>query len=342
VSEEKNMPTNDRMPSTGNASTPIVAVTIGDPCGIGPEVLVKALATGTVPGRTVLVGHSGALEQAISLVGANLSVRAVQSLEQARFEPGCIDVIDPGTLDAGDITMGRLSPACGRAVVQWWDLATGLAMAGKVAAVVKGTVSKEAIALGGATEREHGGETFLFLITGSPLRVVHLTDHVPLREALAQVREQKVLDLIRLTHESLVKWGLPAPRIGVAGINPHAQGAEEKEQIGPAIARAVAQGIDAIGPISPDSAFRQCIDGQYDCIVAHYHDQGHIAIKTWKFDGNCALNLGSPFIRLSVPHGPAFDIAGRGMADHRSMTEALMTAASLAAGQGFPGTRRLA
>jgi 4-hydroxythreonine-4-phosphate dehydrogenase len=263
-----------------------------------------------------------------------LAVRKIDNVAAARFLPGVLDVLDPGTLQPQEIERGRITAASGRAVVQWWQLASKLALAKEVGAAVKGPVSKEAIALGVGSQPEEA-PTYLFLITGHALRVAHLTDHVPLSQAIATVTQANVLQLIELVDASLRSWGFAQPRIGVAGINPHAQGLEETREIAPAVAQARALGIDASGPISPDTVFRQGIEGVYDCIVAHYHDQGHIAIKTWKFDGNCALNLGSPFIRLSVPHGPGFDIAGRGVADSRSMLQALRTAASLAAGRGF-------
>jgi 4-hydroxythreonine-4-phosphate dehydrogenase len=181
------------------------------------------------------------------------------------------------------------------------------------------------------------GRTFLFLITG-PLRVVHLTDHIPLRDIFGHISRQAVLDLIRLTDRSLRGWGMAAPRIGVAGINPHAYGDEEKLHIEPAVADARAEGVRVDGPVSPDTLFRLGTEGAYDCVIAHYHDQGHIAVKTWRFEGNCALILGEPFIRVSVAHGTAFDIAGTGTADARSMVSALETATSLAAGRGFPAS----
>lgn len=314
-----------------------VAVTIGDPCGVGPEVIVKALGEAAAPRRVLLVGCAEAVRQAIRCTGSALAVRTVPTAQQARFEPGVLDVLDPGSLAPTDYRLGEPCAAVGRAVVQWWDIAVGLADAGFADAVVKGPVSKEVIQLG----LEHlppEPPTYLLLVTGTPLRVAHLTDHVPLSEALARVTTANVLALIRLVDRSLRDWGIAAPRIGVAGLNPHAQGREDQAEIAPAVQAAQQQGILAQGPVSPDAIFRQGTEGQYDCIVAHYHDQGHIAVKTWKFDGNCALNLGSPFLRLSVPHGPAFDIAGRGTADSRSMLEALRTAAALGAGRGFPET----
>ncbi len=318
-------------------SAPVVATTIGDPCGIGPEVVVKALAQGAGVGRHLLVGDARVVRDAIRLTGASLDVNAIRDGKDARYAPGCIDVLDPGTLDMADVTVGRLSAGCGRAVCEWWDIATGLARDGRVAAVVKAPVNSEAIKLGGARPQAgpQPGKTFLFLITG-PLRVIHLTDHIPLREVFAQLSEKAVLDLIRLAHDSLRAWGIPAPRIGVAGINPHALGDEEERQIAPAVRAARELGIDARGPVPPDSLFRLCTEGHYDCVIAHYHDQGHIAIKTWRFEGNCALILGEPYLGLSVAHGTAFDIAGKGIADPASIAQAMRTAAALAAGQGFP------
>jgi 4-hydroxy-L-threonine phosphate dehydrogenase PdxA len=315
---------------------PIVATMIGDPCGIGPEVVVKALADGLHPARHLLVGDAQVVRDAISLTRTPLSIRVVSAFEDARFEAGCLDVLDPGTLDRRQVVAGQLSAACGRAVTEWWNITTELAREKKVAAIVKAPVNSEAIRLGGgASSGNPAATTYLFLITG-PLRVVHLTDHIPLRDVFAHVRKDRILKLIELTHESLRAWGIAAPKIGVAGINPHAYGDEEKAQIAPAIESARSNGIDAQGPVSPDSLFRLCSEGIYDCVIAHYHDQGHIAVKTWRFDGNCALMLGEPYLRVSVAHGTAFDIAGQGIAEHRSMAAAIRTAAMLASGQGFP------
>nr|MBA2689732.1 4-hydroxythreonine-4-phosphate dehydrogenase PdxA [Burkholderiales bacterium] len=282
-------------------------------------------------------GDAGAVERVIALTRTSLTVRAIEALDQAQFAPRCVDVLDPKTLRPDDITMGKISPACGRAVTKWWEMATDLAQRGKVAAIVKGPVNSEAIEQGGgpAQNAVEPGKTYLFLITG-PLRVAHLTDHIPLAQVLHEIKLERILKLLRLMHASLQGWGVAAPRIGVAGFNPHAHGKEEEAEIIPAVMQAQREGITATGPVPADSLFRQCIEGQYDCVLAHYHDQGHIAVKTWGFAGNCALLLGAPYIRLSVAHGTAFDIAGRGIADHASMHEAMRTAASLASGRGFP------
>jgi 4-hydroxy-L-threonine phosphate dehydrogenase PdxA len=301
-------------------------------------VVIKALAGGAGPARQLLVGDAQVVRDTIALTAAPFAVNAISRFEDARFEPGCLDVLDPGTLDQRDIAIGQLSAACGRAVTEWWDITTRLAREGLVKAAVKGPTNSEAVKLGGGgggAAPAPADPTYLFLITG-PLRVVHLTDHIPLRDVFGHVRKDQILRLIRLIDASLKSWGVPAPKIGVAGINPHARGDEERQEIAPAIEAARELGIDAQGPVSPDSLFRLGTEGAYDCVIAHYHDQGHIAVKTWRFDGNCAVMLGEPYLRISVAHGTAFDIAGRGIADHRSMASAMNTAAMLAAGQGFP------
>lgn len=312
------------------SAEPVTATTIGDPCGIGPEVVIKALAAGALPGRSLLIGDIGVVNQTIAMTAAPLSARAVDSIEQARFSPGCIDVLDPGTLKPGDVTPGKVSPACGRLCVEWWKVATDLAESGKVAAIVKGPINSEAIRQGSASGTARAGKSFLFLITG-PLRVVHLTDHVPLREMLAEVKKPKILELIRLMHDGLRRWGIPQPRIAVAGLNPHAYGLEEEQEIAPAVRQAVSEGIQAIGPVAPDSVFRQCTEGQYDCVLAHYHDQGHIPVKTWRFSGNCSLTVGHHrYVSMTVAHGTAFDIAGKGIADPGAMIAAIRMAGEMA------------
>lgn len=320
------------------SEVPALAITIGDPAGIGPEVVVRALAAESLLARVLLVGDTRVVADAVRLVGAKFAVSRVGCFEDARFATGTLDVLDPGTLSYGEIPVGRLSALCGRAVTEWSDIALQLARDAKVGAVIKAPVNFEAIRLSGALPAipPPAGETHILLIAG-PLRVVHLTDHIPLRGVFARISRDAILRLIRLTHVSLTTWGIAAPKIGVAGLNPHAIGDEEQWHIQPAIEAARGEGIDAHGPVSPDSVFRQGVHGAYDCVIAHYHDQGHIAVKTFKFDGNCALVLSDePFLRVSVAHGTAFDIAGKGIADFTGMAAAIKTAAFLAGGKGFP------
>jgi 4-hydroxythreonine-4-phosphate dehydrogenase len=318
---------------------PTIGIIIGDPAGIGPEVVVKALTQKKPEANIVLVGSAEVVKMAVDLVKAPFDVHRIQKLEDAHFREGVLEVWDPGTLGPKDFALSKASEACGKAVALWLGMANAAAEEGRLQAVIMGPVNTDSLKMAHALEKivsVETGKTYLFLITG-PLRVVHLTDHIPLKQVvLEEVKKDKILKLIRLVDQSLKQWGIPNPRIAMAGLNPHAYGEEEEKEIKPAIAEAGKEGIPVIGPVPPDSVFRQCIDRQYDIVIAHYHDQGHIAVKSWGFSGNCALILGTPFLSLSVAHGTAFDIAWQGKADSAMMRAAICTAASLANGKGFP------
>jgi 4-hydroxythreonine-4-phosphate dehydrogenase len=179
------------------------------------------------------------------------------------------------------------------------------------------------------------GETYL-VVFSRPLRNTHLTDHIPLREVSAVIDKDLIALTLRKMDAALRQWGIAAPRIAVAGFNPHAKGPEDTEEIAPGIAVARQEGIDVTGPVSPDSVFRHCLEGRYDMVLAMYHDQGHIAIKTARFSGNVAVFLGPPYPQVTIAHGTAYDIVGRGIADHSMVLNAILTAGSLAAGNAFP------
>lgn len=319
------------------ADKPIIVITQGDPCGIGPEVVTKALATGEIHPlcRPVVMGSAWAMEQAVKLVGAPLRVRRIESVAEGGENPGTIDVLDPGNLSPSDITVGQVSAACGRAVTEWRVEATRLVSSGEAQGIVMAPINSEAIQLAGVPRTGDGQQGYLFLING-PLRIVHFTDHIPYAQVRDEVKQEKLVPILQLIHDSLGKWGVPNPRIGVAGLNAHAMGAEDREEIAPAVQEAQRRGINAIGPVSPDTVFRQCIDGLYDVVLAMYHDQGHIAIKTYKFEGILSISLGRPFIGTSVAHGTAFDIAGKGIANPASILASIKTCATLASGKGFP------
>jgi 4-hydroxythreonine-4-phosphate dehydrogenase len=174
----------------------------------------------------------------------------------------------------------------------------------------------------------------MFRISGA-LRAVPITEHIRLRDVVATVTPARIVPVIRMVDEYLRKWGLPDPRVGVAGLNPHAMFEEDREQVAPAVEEARKLGIDVTGPISPDSVFRLCLEGRYDAVVTMYHDQGQIAVKTTAFEGACTIYMGLQFVMLNVPHGTAFDIAGLGKAQHKSILMAMRTAAALASGKGF-------
>lgn len=317
---------------------PIVATVIGDPCGIGPEVVLKALAEAPPDvGRPLLIGSFAALEKTRAACGIDIALRAVGDIAEARFEPGVIDVLDDFPLDPAEIVFGRASAACGRAVLHWLASAERLGRAGAVQATVMAPVDSTALRLTGQLQDLDDLQppgTWLLRVSGA-LRVVPIAEHVLMRDVPATVTQHNVLTLLRVLAGALERFGLARPRIAVAGLNPHAMGPEERAELVPAIEQARAEGIDARGPVSPDAVFRQCLEGQHDAVVSMYHDQGQIAVKTAAFKGACSIYLGLPYVHLSIPHGSAYDIAGKGIAQHQSLLAALRTAAALAAGRGF-------
>ena len=321
---------------------PAIAVPIGDPCGVGPEILAKAMATGQPQrlARLLFVGSAEAMRRGVAVAGADLVVRPVASVAAIEDDARVLSILDDGQLDPAEIVYGQERAACGAAVGRWIGQAQALAGRGEVAGLVMGPINSEAMAAAGALGallNAKPGERLLTLFSG-PLRITHIFDHVYLRDVCAGLTADLVARSIRLTHDTLLGWGVASPRIGVAGLNPHAHGPEEDAAITPAVAQARADGIDASGPISPDTVFRHCIDGRYDVVVAMCHDQGHIALKTWGFEGNCGGFIGMPYLFMTVGHGTAFDIAGKGIASHAMMLAALNQCAQFAAGKGFAAT----
>ena len=244
--------------------------------------------------------------------------------------------------------MGELSVDSAKAAHGWIEHAARQCIAGTVDAMVTAPVNKEAFQLAGITDTGHqevlqrlsGAGHVATLLASGNLRCMHLSTHKSLAEACKYVTRENVLRAIELTHDHFVRWGVPAPRIAVAALNPHASdngliGREELDEIAPAIADAVAKGIQASGPHPADSVFNAAIAGKYDVVVVMYHDQGHIAIKVHGFERSITVNLGLPFIRTSVDHGTAFDIAGKGIADETSMVEAIRLAVGLLNGTAF-------
>jgi len=321
------------------ANRPPVGVVVGDPCGVGPEVVAKAWASGRLHAvcRPVLIGSAAAMRQALQIAGLTASVRVVAGPEDILDSSDVLDIIDSGALAPADITPGVDNAACGLAVATWLDEADRLARVGRLGGTVMGPISAEAMGMAGVLDRVihvKPGESYLLLASG-PLRVAHLTDHLPLRDVSALIAAELITRALHQLNAALRQWGIAQPRIAVAGFNPHAKGLEDETQIAPGVAQARVEGIDVVGPVSPDTVFRQGIEGRYDLILAMYHDQGHIAIKTWGFSGNIALVVGPPYVHVTVAHGTAYDIVGRGVADPSMVLNAILTAASLAAGRGF-------
>lgn len=315
------------------------AVPIGDPAGIGPEVVVKALATGEpqARGRVVLVGSVETLERAARTCSAALRFRPIRDLDAEAGDDGRVAVLDAGELRSDEHVVGKPSAAGGRASFAWLRTAIALAEAGRVEACVMGPIDRssfKAAGILGTTDEMQPPETFQFRVSGK-LRVVPIVEHERIRDVPAFVTKERVLRVILLIGEHLVRWGFPAPKIGVAGLNPHAAGEEDAIEIAPAVAEARERGWAVEGPISPDAVFRHAAEGRYDAVVAMYHDQGQIAIKTTAFAGACTIFVGLPYVRIGVPHGTAMEIAGTGTAQHLTMLSALNTAAALASGSGL-------
>ena len=329
---------------------PAIAITMGDPCGIGPEVVVKALTDSRVYDscRPLVVGNTFAMQRAVELTGSSLRINETDEAVEFGLDSQVIDVLDIHNLNPEDITVGQISPACGKAAMEWVSRAGELAVEGTVAGLATAPLNKEAASLAGYESIGHmellqeltGSKTVATMLMAKNLRVVHLTTHRSLRLACDYVKKPRILDFLQLTHDSFIKWGFPHPRIGAAALNPHGSdggllGDEEAEEIAPAVAEARERGIDVTGPVPADVIFHQAIQGRYDAVLAMFHDQGHIPVKVYGFEESITANLGLPFVRTSVDHGTAFDIAGQGVASEVSMLESIRLAVSLAKGEGM-------
>ena len=321
------------------SSRPLIATVIGDPSGIGPEVCVKALETGEPQAlsRVLLVGNAAALRRAAEVCGSALRFAAVPDVGAAKYDSEAIQVLDTGDLKPSDYKIGAVSAACGKAAFDWIVKALDLAERGVFDGVILGPINSQAFKLAGVAQRPDSfapPNTYQFRING-PLRVVPISEHLRIRDVAAAVKKARVLEVITLVDAALRKWGVASPRIGVAGLNPHAMFEEDKAEIEPAVQAAKAAGLQVVGPISPDAVFRQALEGQHDAVVSMYHDQGQIAVKTAAFAGACTVFLGLPYVRVGIPHGTGHDIAGTGKAQHFTMLAAMKTVAALAGGKGF-------
>jgi 4-phospho-D-threonate 3-dehydrogenase / 4-phospho-D-erythronate 3-dehydrogenase len=327
---------------------PLIAITMGDAAGIGPEVVVKAFASGTIYRicRPLLIGSGVVIESVIGSLGCRMELHIVEKAAEVKGNEGVIDVLDLHNLTTDDFIVGKVCRSCGKASMDYIAAAADLAMRGEVAAIVTSPINKEATVVAGygdighlefLARLSHAREYATMLVTG-PLRVVHLTTHYPLKEACSHVTRSRILSRLKLIQESFSRWGIPHPRIGVAALNPHGGegglfGREEMDEIAPAVIEAIALNIDARGPFPADTIFTRAIAGEFDVVLAMYHDQGHIPIKVHNFRDSVSVALGLPFIRTSVDHGTAFDIAGKGIADCRSLEEAVRVAVELVKGK---------
>ena len=322
---------------TDNAR-PLLAITMGDPAGIGPEIVLKALAHADVFARCrpLLIGDRRILERAAGWLGQTPEFDVVTEPAEGVYRPGHVTLLDLENAPPERVPVGEESAAAGAAAVDYVFHACDLATAGAVDAVVTAPLNKAAMHLAGyqyaghtelLTERT-GAQRVSMLLIGPNLRIVHVSTHVALNEAIARVTPQRVEDVIQIAHDACRALGIARPRIAVAGLNPHASeggifGTEEAERIEPAIHAARDRGLDVSDPQPPDTVFLRATKGAYDVVVAQYHDQGHIPMKLLAFDSGVNVSYGLPIIRTSVDHGTAFDIAGKGIAAESSLLAAI-------------------
>ncbi len=334
---------------------PILAITMGDPAGIGPEIAAKAFSNIEVYNNCypVLIGNVFIMQSIINSYNLNLKINRISEISYAKFKPGTIDIFEINSNNTGEIRFGEVSASAGDLAFKSIKIAIDLALQGKVDGNVTGPIHKESINRAGYNFSGHteiyahytNTRNYAMLLADDDIRIVHVTTHVPLRKACDLIKKERILEVIDLLNNGLKRLGISLPKIGVAGLNPHSSdgglfGSEEIEEIIPAIEKAKKSGILVEGPVPPDVLFVLAKGGKYDGCVAMYHDQGHIPFKLlgFKWDKKKKLmnsirgvniTLGLPFIRTSVDHGTAFEIAGKGVASPEAMIQAIEYATRL-------------
>jgi 4-phospho-D-threonate 3-dehydrogenase / 4-phospho-D-erythronate 3-dehydrogenase len=327
-------------------SGPVIAVTMGDPAGVGPEVVVKALHADEARAgcRAFVVGDVSRLALAAERCGIDADVRAIEGPSGTTSTPSAVEVVQVGELPA-DLPFGEVSAASGDAAYGYIARAVELALAGEAWAICTAPINKASLNAAGHRFPGHtellahltGTDEVSMLLSSPGLDVIHVTTHIGLLDAIERIDAGLVYRTIARGHRMLAAAGLAAPRIAVCGINPHAGEdglfgrGEEAEKIAPAVVRARDEGIDVHGPLPADTLFFRARRGDFDLVVAMYHDQGHGPVKVLGLESGVNITVGLPFVRTSVDHGTAFDIAGTGVADERSMVAAIGSAARLAA-----------
>jgi 4-hydroxythreonine-4-phosphate dehydrogenase len=326
-----------------NASAAPVGVTMGDPAGIGPEIVAAALADPDLGCRAIVLGDAGIMARAARLVAPSATVRTIGDPSEARFARGTIEVLAVTSLPA-TLPYGRVQAEAGRAAVAYIRTGIELAQAGKISAIATAPIHKEALKAAGAPWPGHTemlaelsqAPHHAMMLFNDELRVLLVTIHLSLLDAIRSLTIEKELIAMRLADRAARQLGVAKPRVAVAGVNPHAGenglfGREDLDIVRPAVERARAEGIDASGPWPGDTVFMQARQGKFDIVVAQYHDQGLIPVKYLGIEHGVNVTVGLPFVRTSVDHGTAFDIAGTGRANPESMKVAIRQAARMAA-----------
>ncbi|HEU0257371.1 MAG TPA: 4-hydroxythreonine-4-phosphate dehydrogenase PdxA [Microbacteriaceae bacterium] len=325
---------------------PVIGITMGDAAGVGPEIIVKALASDGFLGEAapLVIGDARRLALAAKACRLDLAIRQVSSVGEAQFSARRVNVVDIACIPE-DLPWGRVSAQAGDGAFQFIERAVYLAMSGDIDAICTAPLNKEALHKAGhdfpghtelLAHLSHTDEVSMML-TAPGLRVIHVTTHLGLVDAVHSITPERVYRTIRRGHDLLTAAGADQPRIAVCGVNPHAGehglfgNREEERQIAPGVQKARDEGIDAVGPLPADTVFGKARQGGFDLVVAQYHDQGHIPVKLLGLQNGVNVTVGLPFVRTSVDHGTAFDIAGRGIADERPLLAAYREAVALAA-----------
>lgn len=324
---------------------PLIAVPIGDPAGVGPEIVAKSIASKEVfdVADCIVIGDKTIVENAVKITETNLSVNIVSTPKEGDYREGILNLIDLGNIDMTKFEFGKVNGMCGKAAYEYIAKSIELANAGEVDAVATTPINKESLRAGdihfiGHTEifgALTGTEDPLTMFETNGMRVFFLTRHVSLREMLDMITKERIKDYVKRCLEALAKLGVTDGTMAIAGLNPHSGehglfGWEEVNEITPAIEELQAEGYNVTGPIGADSVFHQAAQGRYNSVLSLYHDQGHIATKTLDFEKTIAITNGMPILRTSVDHGTAFDIAGKNIVSAVSMIEAILLAAKYA------------
>ncbi|MGI5173694.1 4-hydroxythreonine-4-phosphate dehydrogenase PdxA [Treponema sp. OMZ 840] len=320
---------------------PIIAVPIGDPAGIGPEIAAKAFADSQTQSaaRCLAIGDTAVMEQAIRITGLPLHIHTVQNPQDGRYEQGILNLFPIDNIDMSKFAFGKVSGMCGKAAFEYIEKSIELAMQKKVAAVATTPINKEALKAGGVNFIGHteifgdltGTKDPLTMFEVRGLRIFFLTRHVSLRCACDMVKKERIKDYVKRCYAMLNSLGVTEGTMAVAGLNPHSGehglfGNEEVTEVEPAVNELTAEGYKVCGPIGADSVFHLALQGKFNSVLSLYHDQGHIAAKTLDFERTVSVTGGMPILRTSVDHGTAFDIAGTGKASEISMIEAIRIA----------------
>ncbi|MFC1911875.1 4-hydroxythreonine-4-phosphate dehydrogenase PdxA [Chloroflexota bacterium] len=322
-------------------SKALLAITMGDAAGSGPEIVTKALAVPEIRTicRPVVIGDAVTMQAALEITGAPGKIRAIDKLYEASFQENLIEVIDRHNIQLDRLVRGQVDPMAGKAAFEYIKLATDLALSGECDAIVTSAINKEALNKAGYHYDGHtqllaelcGVPDVAMMLVSGNLRVSHVTTHVSLLQAIERIRPERILTVLSLTDAAVRQMGVGKPHIAIAGLNPHAGesglfGDEEIKYIVPSVATANREGMRVTGPLPPDSVFLRTSEGQFDAAVAMYHDQGHIALKMLGITQGVNVTLGLPIIRTSVDHGTNFGKAGKGTADPTSLVEAIKLA----------------